>query len=580
MENRHQIPINSYVDHEALSLDSEDLAHLESILKEVDWRTLTQNVSYLSTREFYSRAFGGESVDGFIIRNFMESKLENLAMREVENGGKIVTKFSLSLIALTGLKLRVVKKDPGHFTEKEQLGESLLTGNDIANSDSVADPASPEAQAAMVRHISLETGETTFCRLTRYYQLLNLIPETLPVESDWKDVQSLYRAAIGFDSALILGLAFGVFSVYTGLAEDINKRWRGDDSIPAPEASEWILDSRTFLKKKIGLTPETSHELISKLSTDPAHYNKEASKSVAPFDFTHLKTWPIINFGDTRFCVPVVDYLIDRITIGAYFDILDDLSSEQEKQDFGGFFGKVVERYVHLLLEDMLGPPGSDTGRWFQPEQYERDKGTPEGPDAIIVGNQGAALSAIFIEVKSSRPNREVVVTGDLSRLMESWRRDLIGTNAKRKATRQLDRAIDDFRLGSLRIPGIEQSKVATVYPIVITLDPWPLIFEVFESFENEVASLGLLKQVGTLPLDLWSCFDLETLIPRIINGDSLFDIVRDRPKGKEKFPLYYQLTSKGGSGFGNSPLLDTTWKLMTDAFVDELNLEEADTEG
>ena len=66
------------------------------------------------------------------------------------------------------------------------------------------------------------------------------------------------------------------------------------------------------------------------------------------------------------------------------------------------FFGTVLEQYVYMLLEEMLGEPGVPAGRWFRPGDYERTKTGPEGPDAIIVDHEGGQLVGVFVEVKSS----------------------------------------------------------------------------------------------------------------------------------------------------------------------------------
>ena len=277
--------------------------------------------------------------------------------------------------------------------------------------------------------------------------------------------------------------------------------------------------------------------------------------------------------GDTRFCVPVIDFLIDRFTIRAYFDIIDPLSSK-EKDAFGGFFGKVLERYIHLLLTEMFGPPGRHLGRWFLPSQYERSRGTPEGPDAVILGNQGNSLSAIFLEVKSSRPNRDVVVSGDLSKLADNWHRYLIGTSGKPKAARQLDRSIKDFRSGKFRLPGVDQSSVSIIYPVIITLDPWPLYMEVYEAFCDDVGSFGLLQDSAVAPIDVWSCFDLEFLSPQVLAGRSLFDLIARRPKGKAHLPLWVQLQSRGLVDNVNSPLLKATWERIRSTIVNDLQLK------
>ena len=291
-------------------------------------------------------------------------------------------------------------------------------------------------------------------------------------------------------------------------------------------------------------------------------------------DFTHLKTLPMVHLGDTRFCVPVLDLMFDRLTIRAYFDIIDPLSTD-EKNAFGSYFGRVVELYVHSLLREMLGEPAGPVGRWFTPNDYIRDENSPEGPDAIIFSHDGASIVSIFMEIKSSRPVRAAVVSGDLDKLRENWNQYLIGTSQEPKAARQLDRAISDFRAGRLKVPGYPPDSVTRIYPVIVTLDPWPLYLDVFAWFLDDVDSLGLLRGDRTAALDIWSCFDLELASPRIRSGQSFADLLKDSRPASEHIPLWLRFPSAPQMLEQLSPLLDGVWDRLRDSMVRDLGLRE-----
>lgn len=563
-----------YIGHDMIGLPQRDMSHLESLLELADWRVVVQNASFLSTVESYNRMSQGELFDDTIARHFMDSDYFKQVMHELEQGGRLISKFALAIIVTTALRLGKEKEGDGKFPSRDILGELLLTANDIATPDSSDDPDTPDGMSALVRHLGVNSGETPFSRIARYYQLLVDIPQSLPRDSDWRDINALYYQAMGIQIDRLLSLGFGIYSYYNDLGSQLNQRWRSKNTSSTIKPNEWIIDSRTFLKNT-DISKEEAQQLMLSLSTNPDNLKGDSKNTDRLFDFTHIKTRPIVHLGDTRFCVPVLDFLFDRVAIGAYFDIINSLSTKKEEDAFGGFFGKVVEKYVHMLLEEMLGESGSKAGRWFKPEDYVRSKGGAEGPDAIIINHIGGSLVAIFIEVKSSRPNRDVITSGDLDKLRNSWNISLIGSIKKPKAAWQLDNAITAFRSGNLSIPGLESSKVSMIYPVIITLDPWPFFINIYSEFLSDINSLNLLSGNDIAPLDIWSCFDLELLSPQVLGGSSLMDIIMQRQDVKAHLPIAIQIGRPSGESNLTSPLLAETWKLMRNRMVSNLGLKE-----
>ena len=554
-----------YLDHAALGLPTVDLDGLATLVKLADWRVVIQNLSFLSTVESYYRTSGGETVDDMIVRNFMRESVRGRALDQIANGGILASRFSLALVATVALRSGEETSGEGKFPSRDALGEILLSANDIATSQ-----ASQMTTTILAAGVS--SGENAFCRLARYYLLLMEIPDSMRGDHGWRDVRAMFRNRMGFEIGRLLSLGFGFYSYYNGLGADLNERWRTVEEIPPPTAGQWILDSGSFLESS-GVSPEQAHELMLSLSTEPDRFLAEPTLADRPFDFTHLKTWPLVHLGDTRFCVPVLDFLMDRLTIRAYFDMIDDLTKE-EKEAFGSFFGLVVERYVHLLLEEMLGKPAGPTSRWFKPNSYERAKGGPEGPDAILIDHQNGSLVAIFVEVKSSRPRLDSATSGDLSRLRQDWNDFLIGTQEEPKAARQLDRAISDFRKGALSVPGLDPSRVGKIYPVIITLDPWPFYLDVYSEFLMDVEASNLLSEERTARLDVWSCFDLELLSPQVRSGRSLMDTIVQRLGGPDHVPLYLQISGGDPPGtHSNSPLLTAAWDRMRENMIADLGL-------
>lgn len=559
--------VGHYLDHSILSLPRKSIPELESLIKLADWRVIIMNLSFLSTIESFHRLSGGESVDDIVANQFMVASIRDLVMPELADGAVVVNKFSLALIATVALRLGEEKAGEGKLPSPEILGEILLAANDVATEGG---SGKSDINAVTIRHAGLSTGENAYCRLGRYYQLLIEIPDSMQDVPGSKNLREMFRDNMGFEINRLLALGFGLYSHYGALGATLNQRWRNMGDLPAPMPSEWILDSKSFLKNT-QIPPQEAHQLMLSISTNPNRFSNEPTTVDLPFDFTHLKTWPMVHIGDTRFCVPALDALFDRLSVRAYFDIIDPLTT-QGKNEFGSFFGKVVERYVHMILEEMLGKP-SIVGNWFKPESYIRRKGSPEGPDAIIIEHTGGSLAAIFLEIKSSRPTRNAVISGDLNALRADWSQLLIGTEKEPKGARQLDRAINDFRAGNLAVPGVDSSRVDKIYPVIITLDPWPFLFEIYGEFLSDIADQNLLSGQNTEQLDVWSCFDLERLSPQMTTGLPLMSIVKQRPAGVNHIPLWTQISSGPRQPNPTSKLLTETWDRMRDNMVEDLKL-------
>ena len=134
----HQPGIRSrhFIDHETIGQPRRDVKHLESLLCSADWRVVIQNVSFLSTVESRSRMFEGEPYDDTVARRFMDCRLSSRVLQEIEQGGVLVNKFALALIACKALLVGQKNDGDGKLASRETLGELLLTANDIATEPS------------------------------------------------------------------------------------------------------------------------------------------------------------------------------------------------------------------------------------------------------------------------------------------------------------------------------------------------------------------------------------------------------------------------------------------------------------
>lgn len=267
--------------------------------------------------------------------------------------------------------------------------------------------------------------------------------------------------------------------------------------------------------------------------------------------------------------IPIPGFLFDRATIMLWWDI-HKVVPEEHQNAFEAWWGHLAQQYVYLLFESALGPASGTLQRWFKDDQLILSPGVPMSPDAIVMSTVEGKLSLAFIEVKSSRPKYVDLVRGGITDLRNHWKVRLIGEPGTPKAVRQIDRAINEFKAGRLKITGIDERTVETIFPIVLTLDHWPIRDELYSQFTKDVEYLHLLQQKGVAPVEVFSCHDLELLVSRIENGESLLDIlVQRRQEATQSTPIRNQ------GPYNSLPsLLTEVWDKMETDLPHELGLD------
>ena len=374
------------------------------------------------------------------------------------------------------------------------------------------------------------------------------------------------------DLTALLAICLGTFAVVSSQASAIVK------NLPKTLPQLGYIDSRFWINTDID--PIVGESFLKRVSSSPSHFLRLKADSSPllpaneqPYDLRYLRTFPLVDVGDGRYFVPSIDLVVDRFTTRVVFDIFDELD-DRGKKEFGAYFGSLAENYAHEILQSSLGEPGISTGIWYKPSQYESLGDAGEGPDAIVLVQQEAAIDAMFFEVKSSRPNNIGLIQGDMSRLRQSWQRDLIGTPSNKKGARQLDRAITNFRSGLLNIPGIDQRMIRNIKPIIVTVDTWPFWLEVYDLCVEDVKENDLLLQNNVEPLEILSMYDLEMLAAYVANGRTIRSAFYNRMYGKgEYFPLSIHVERN------NRPILSiltqSIWTRMRNALVSGINLRD-----
>lgn len=309
------------------------------------------------------------------------------------------------------------------------------------------------------------------------------------------------------------------------------------------------------------ITKETLGKLVDKLS---ANYKKirevffnydETDKELEQFSFNALRIFPIVKTDIAGLVVPVPRFLLERITTGIYYSLMDKYK-DYNSNKFMEFFGKeIFERYVGLLLQQKYKINESLFKEW----QYKKGKNKCLTSDWIIIQNN----IAILIECKTSGISLEAKSWAELEKIQYDLKLRVV------KAIEQMVDLVNNVR-GNCR--GLERLfSIKNFYYIVITYDKIFLSssFIIRNMIKNE-----LIKKDIVAPIyEILSIDELENLIP-FLNDFSLEFLLDNKFKNNEWEKIdfdnymYYFLTDNNLNTKRENELL----KDKSDRFFKEIN--------
>ncbi len=205
---------------------------------------------------------------------------------------------------------------------------------------------------------------------------------------------------------------------------------------------------------------ENANRFLEVVSTDYRGFRERVvseEQEVKGFEklaFNPLVKWPIIktdwkiNRKDDTYISPIPILLVERITEGIYWDIVDDRSD----QTFQVAFGLAFQEYVGQLLQEYC-----DSYVIFPEQEYTIGKNRLDSCDWIII--EGDA--AILIECKTTRFSKRTKITGQPELFSSEMNRNFVKGLSQLIKTMK---AIEDGYLPSL-------PKVKHYYGLVIVSD-------------------------------------------------------------------------------------------------------------
>ena len=419
-------------------------------------------------------------------------------------------------------------------SQKSKFGECLLILNDLVASGSGSkifnpnseddmskyDMSEDDMKESLIRVGAFSRGESYQHLLTRYHDLFRVLPNeaAMAKSPNFMDIEATFNYITGLRLDMFFALGFGFLAKFYPVQNF--------------ETSSFIINSNTFFSKTV-VPVDTANKTISRLSISRdefmlRHADKYEDKLGNYFDFTIFKQQPLVRLDDSHNIPVNVRFLVQRISSGIYWDILDGLDG-QNKEKFMRFFGDLLQQYVSQLFKRVYPESIIAKKRAFYDETY--GIGNKTSDVIILYGNE-----AVFLEVTVGRLRMErTMIPGNIHEFRDDVETKIVS------ACKQLDRVIKDFKCGKLSLENWNYGDVHRYYPVVITAEPLPLLLSTYEEVRKLIAKRNYLQESDLAPLEIWSTEELEMIETLLNSGETIVSLLKD----KLKHPIYKNLSMK-----------------------------------
>jgi hypothetical protein len=220
------------------------------------------------------------------------------------------------------------------------------------------------------------------------------------------------------------------------------------------------------------------------------------------YEFNPLKKYPLIKIHPERWIAPNPELIIDRVTSGIYYDLLDN-----DSKKFTDKFGKIFQHYIGDLLYSVY--PEEKIKR---EQEYRHKRNTKQGPaDWIVFDNS----CAIYIECKAIVPKLNFQSLGS-SKEIEEYSEKIAN------AIEQVYKHVKIINSGHKEL----EPFVANEYRIVILiLGRLQGIHTIF--FKNKINAHLQVKGISDLPYNILSLQEFEMYLSLVERGISLSKLIK-----------------------------------------------------
>ncbi len=158
--------------------------------------------------------------------------------------------------------------------------------------------------------------------------------------------------------------------------------------------------------------PEVWAKFLAKVSRNRDNFREVCDRELyrvkdpqyAQFEFNPLRRYPIIDVGGGRFVAVDPDLIVERTTLGLFYDLF-----ERDGREFSERFGYVFDQFVGNLLGSVFSAARLwSASAWESAAQGAKPKSIGKLGDWVYTGESHNVL----IECKSLRPSLELATYG------------------------------------------------------------------------------------------------------------------------------------------------------------------------
>ncbi|MBI3091815.1 MAG: hypothetical protein HYY96_14230 [Candidatus Tectomicrobia bacterium] len=275
----------------------------------------------------------------------------------------------------------------------------------------------------------------------------------------------------------------------------------------------------------------TINSCISLLITDISSMRRQLLKQDTQYfymDFNSFRGRPLLSVGSDVFTCLDIDFLVDKLYVGLFWEYHDSLGNE-EKDLLHEAFGLAFDNYMESRFNQLFRDQGGQT---ITCGRIKKTNGE-EVCDYLVCVN-----STLFLfEFKTSPLNADAKYSYSVEKLRSDLDRKYVqNERGKAKAVRQLVNAIkyvgsEDGR-ELLSGKGIDLGGIKRIIPIIVTFDECLGLGLVRcyldRKFWEHYEMVGCPQEIVVSELVLLTVEDVEVLESLHLSGRSLFQEIMD----------------------------------------------------
>ncbi|MFC2001186.1 hypothetical protein ACFLUZ_01630 [Chloroflexota bacterium] len=287
-------------------------------------------------------------------------------------------------------------------------------------------------------------------------------------------------------------------------------------------------------------------------------------------DFRSFMLRPLVYLDGSSKCFPASLVYLQRLMESGLIWVA---AGGEFRDDLRNYWGQVFEYYCQKICrrieENSIVKP-----KYFSELEYGSAGNRKKSCDAILVYGDKAIV--MEFKIKSIRI-KDTIINADFNSLIEDINKAFIKSQDGDKAASQIDETIRSIRSGGLILPGINPHSIKTYYPVIVTLQTWPIGPFVYELIRREILRAGLLKQNHIAPVEIWSVEEFE-YIEAILSSDStnMAQLTNDKLISKYSIlPMATFLADKYSNNFPHNHYLAEKREEMFEIVSNTLSLEK-----